>query len=69
MFRSPAQARVGQAVHDLARSRSETPQPLRKSIGRHPRAFFNNQRSFFDSQFSIHLKEALAQRTVAIAAK
>jgi hypothetical protein len=36
---------------------------------RHPRAFFNNQRSFFNPQFSIHLKEALAQRTLAIAAK
>jgi hypothetical protein len=33
------------------------------------RAFFNNQRSFFDPQCSIHLKEALAQRTSAIAAK
>jgi hypothetical protein len=33
------------------------------------RAFFNSQCSFFDAQFSIHLKEALAQRTLAIAAK
>jgi hypothetical protein len=33
------------------------------------RAFFNNQRSFLIPQFSIHLKEALAQRTSAIAAK
>jgi hypothetical protein len=36
---------------------------------RHPRAFLNNQRSFFNPQFSIHLKEALTQRTFAIAAK
>jgi hypothetical protein len=33
------------------------------------RAFSNNQRSFFHPQFSIHLKEALAQRISAIAAK
>jgi hypothetical protein len=36
---------------------------------RQPRAFFNNPRSFFNSQFPIHLKKALAQRTFAIAAK
>jgi hypothetical protein len=30
---------------------------------------FNNQQSFFNPQFSIHLREALAQRTFAIAAK
>jgi hypothetical protein len=36
---------------------------------RHPRAFFNNQRSFFHPQFSIHLKGALAQGTFAIAAR
>jgi len=42
---------------------------LRKFIRRHSRAFFNNQPSFFNSQFSIHLKEALAQRTFTIPAK
>jgi hypothetical protein len=36
---------------------------------RHPRVFFNNQRSFFNPQCSIHLKEAVAQRAVAIAGK
>jgi hypothetical protein len=33
------------------------------------RAFFNNQRSFFDPQFSIYPKNALAQRPFALAAK
>jgi hypothetical protein len=42
---------------------------VRKFIRRQPRAFFNNQRSFFNPQFAIHLKAALAQRTLAIAAK
>jgi hypothetical protein len=42
---------------------------VRKFKRRHPRAFFNNQRSFYNPQFSIHLKEALAERTFAVAAK
>jgi hypothetical protein len=42
---------------------------VRKFIRRHRRAFFNNQRSFFNPQYSIHLKEALAERTIAIGAK
>jgi hypothetical protein len=42
---------------------------VRKFIRRQPWAFFNNQRSFFNSHFSIHLKEALAERTFAAAAK
>jgi hypothetical protein len=35
----------------------------------HPRAFFNNQRPFFNPQFSIHPKEAPAQSTIVAAAK
>jgi hypothetical protein len=33
------------------------------------RALLSDQRSFFNPQLSIHLKEALAQRTFPIAAK
>jgi hypothetical protein len=43
--------------------------PVGKFMRRHRRAFFNNQRSLFNSQFSIHLKQAPAERGFAIAAK
>jgi hypothetical protein len=42
---------------------------VRKFIRRRPGVFFNNQRSFFNPQFAIHLKAALAQRTSPTAAK